>query len=102
MDSKLEKKIREYEEAGIDVVVEKNGRLEYFTGGISEIKEVCDRCKHLYFSPDPDPDDWFRDADKRADCYCLTPPRNIARSLELPSEMVNIHKPEWCPLKNKE
>lgn len=102
MNSKMEKEIREREEAGIDVVVINNDQLEYATGGINKSKEVCDSCKYLYFSPDPDPYDWFRDGDQRADCYYSEPPCNIARSLELPSEMVNIHKPEWCPLKNKE
>lgn len=102
MDSKMNKEIREFEEAGIDVIATNNGKLEYVTGGINKSKEVCDSCKYLLFSPDPDPDDWFRDEDKRADCYYSDPPRNIARSLELPSEMVNICKPSWCPLKNKE
>ncbi len=100
MDSKTKKEIREYEEAGIDVVVTKNGKLEYVTGGINDSKEVCDNCEFLTFKPDPDPDDWFRDEDQKA--VCLKMEAAISRYLETLSEMINISKPLWCPYLGRE
>lgn len=46
MHSKLEKEIRELEQSGVEVVVLRNGKTEYVTGGINKNKEVRDDCKH--------------------------------------------------------
>lgn len=100
MDSKIKKEIREFEEAGIDVVATCNGKLEYVTGGINESCNVCDNCEFLRFKPDPDPCDWFRDGDQKA--VCLKMEAKIVGALERPSEMVNIEKPIWCPYLGKE
>lgn len=100
MDKKLEKEIREYEEAGISVVATKNGKLEYVTGGINKDNDTCDSCEFLEFRPDPDPYDWFRDGDQKA--VCIKMKAAIACALERPSEMVNIVKPLWCPYLGRE
>lgn len=99
-ETKFQKEIREFEEAGIDVVATYNGKLTHVTGGINNSPEVCDSCACLIFAPDPDPDDWFRDNDKKA--VCTEMKATIVGSLERPSEMVNIHKPLWCPKLGRE
>lgn len=99
-ETKFQKEIREFEEAEIDVVATHNGKLTHVTGGINNSPEVCDSCACLIFAPDPDPDDWFRDNDKKA--VCTEMKATIVGSLERPSEMVNIHKPLWCPKLGRE
>ncbi len=100
MDSKMQKEIRKYEEAGIGVVVTEKGKLVYATGGINKDSNTCDSCEFLEFRPDPDPYDWFRDGDQKA--VCLKMKAAIACCLERPSEMVNISKPLWCPYLGRE
>ena len=100
MDKNLEKEIREFEKAGIDVVATKNGKLEHVTGGINQSPNVCDSCPNLIFAPDPDPYDFFRDGDQKA--LCLSMKAAIETGLERPSEMVNILKPIWCPCLGRE
>lgn len=95
MDEKLKKEIEQYETAGIDAVVTKNGKLVHVTGGINQDSNYCDSCSSLTFAPDPDPYDWFRDGDQKAVCMQMN--AIIEGSLERPSEMVNIIKPLWCP-----
>ena len=94
-ETKIQKEIREMEEAGLDVVATHNGKLTHVTGGINNSPELCDSCNCLIFAPDPDPDDWFRDNDQKAVCTKMK--ATIVGSLERPSEMVNIRKPLWCP-----
>ena len=95
----MNKEIKEMEEAGIDVVqINSQGRLEYATKMNSGIN-FCDSCTHLIFLPDPDPDDWFRDDDKKA--VCAEMKALIAGSLEF-NELTNIRKPLWCPMLGRE
>ena len=89
------RKIKEFEEAGIDVVaVSTDGTLEYATQGKGG-GEYCDQCSAFRLLPDPDPDDWFRDGDMKA--VCLEVNGVIEGSLERPSEWINIRKPLYCP-----
>lgn len=92
----LKNEIQEMENMGIDVVVTDSvGKMEYATKQ-NKNPEYCDSCQFLLFAPDPDPYDWFRDGDKKAVCTKLH--IAIECSLELPSEMVNIKRPLFCPL----
>ena len=76
------RKIKEYEQASIDIVAIDNG-------------EFCDQCSAFRLLPDPDPFDWFRDGDMKA--VCLEVNGVIEGSLEVPSEWTNICKPLYCP-----
>lgn len=93
-----EKKLREikdYEEAGIDVVAIGNeGTLDYATQGLGG-SEYCDKCDAFRLLPDPAPDDWFRDGDMKA--VCLEVNGVIEGNLERSSEWTNIRKPLYCP-----
>lgn len=95
MNEKLKKEIKEYESAGLDVVVTSKGKLSYVSGGIQQDDKHCDSCPFLRFEPDPDPYDWFHDGDQKAVCTKMQ--ATIRGCLERPSEMVNISKPLWCP-----
>lgn len=100
MSSNLEKEIRKMEDAGIDVITTKCGKLEHVTGGINQNSNVCDSCPHLLFKPDHHSGDWFRDGDQKA--VCLEMKAAVEIGLERPSEMVNIEKPIWCPCLGRE
>ena len=92
--------IKEYEEAGIDVVaIGSGGTLDYATKGIGGC-EYCDQCSVFRLRPDPDPFDWFRDGDMKA--VCLEVNGVIEGSLETPSECTNIRKPLYCPKLGRE
>lgn len=94
------REIKEYEEAGIDVVaIGSGGTLDYSTQGMSG-SEFCDHCNDFRLLPDPDPYDWFRDGDMKA--VCLEVNGVIAGSLERPSEWTNIRKPLYCPKLGRE
>ena len=94
------REIKEYEEAGIDVVAIGNGgTLDYATQGIGGC-EYCDQCSAFRLLPDPDPFDGFRDGDKKA--VCLEVNGVIEGSLERPSEWTNIRKPLYCPKLGRE
>ena len=94
------REIKEYEEAGIDVVaLGSGGTLDYSTQGLGGI-ECCDQCSAFRLLPDPDPNDWFRDGDMKA--VCLEVNGVIAGSLERPSEWTNIPKPLYCPKLGRE
>lgn len=59
----------------------------------------CDQCNFLELEADPDPDDRFRDDDMKATCNKL----NIVIAEHLsPSEVINIHKPLYCPFLGRE
>ena len=94
------REIKEYEEAGIDVVViGSGGTLDYSTQDMGGC-EYCDHCSAFRLLPDPDPYDWFRDGDKKA--VCLEVNGVIEGSLERPSEWTNIPKPLYCPKLGRE
>ncbi len=94
------REIKEYEEAGIDVVaIGSGGTLDYATKGIGGC-EYCDQCSAFRLLPDPDPFDWFRDGDMKA--VCLEVNGVIEGSLERPSECTNIRKPLYCPKLGRE
>jgi len=94
------REIKEYEEAGIDVVaIGSGGTLDYSTQGMGG-SEFCDQCNAFRLLPDPDPYDWFRDGDKKA--VCLEVNGVIEGSLERPSEWTNIRKPLYCPKLGRE
>ena len=94
------RKIEKYEKAGIDVVaIGSGGTLNYSTQGMGG-SEFCDQCNALRLLPDPAPDDWFRDEDKKA--VCLEVNGVIGGSLERPSEWTNIRKPLYCPKLGRE
>ena len=94
------RKIKEYEEAGIDVVaIGGDGTLDYSTQDVGG-SEYCDQCSAFRLLPDPDPSDWFRDNDMKA--VCLEVNGVIAGSLERPSEYTNIRKPLYCPKLGRE
>ena len=94
------RKIKEYEEAGFDVVaIGSGGTLDYSTKGMGG-SEYCDKCNAFRLFPDPDPYDWFRDGDKKA--VCLEVNGVIEGSLERPSEWTNIRKPLYCPKLGRE
>lgn len=95
MNETTKKEIKKMEEAGLTVVATQNGQLSHVTGGINTDSNVCDSCSNLIFTPDPDPDDWFRDGDQKAECMLMH--ATIEDGLERPSEMINIAKPLWCP-----
>ena len=61
--------------------------------------KYCDSCACLLFAPDPNPDDWFRDDDKKAICTAINV--TIAGSLEY-NELTNICKPLFCPKLGRE
>ena len=85
------REIKEYEEAGIDVVaIGSGGTLDYATKGIGGC-EYCDQCSAF---------DWFRDGDMKA--VCLEVNGVIEGSLERPSECTNIRKPLYCPTLGRE
>ena len=87
--------IKEYEEAGIDVVaIDHDGALAYSSQGMGGC-EYCDHCSSFRLLPDPNPFDWFRDDDMKA--VCLEVNGVIASSLEGPGEYTNIRKPLYCP-----
>ena len=87
------REIKEYEEAGIDVVaIGSHGTLDYSTQGMG--------CSAFRLLPDPDPFDWFRDGDMKA--VCLEVNGVIEGSLERPSEWTNIRKPLYCPKLGRE
>lgn len=95
LSKKTIEEIREFEEAGVDVVaVGSDGKLNYSTQGMSG-KECCDQCSSFRLLPDPDPYDSFRDGDMKA--VCLEVNGVIIGSLERPSEWTNIEKPLYCP-----
>ena len=94
------REIKEYEDAGIDVVaIGSGGTLDYSTQGMGG-NEYCDQCSAFRLLPDPDPHDWFRDGDMKA--VCLEVNGVIAGSLEKPSEWTNIRKPLYCPKLGRE
>lgn len=94
------REIKEYEEAGIEVVaLGSGGTLEYATKGMGG-SEYCDQCSAFRLFPDPDPNDWLRDGDMKA--VCLEVNGVIAGSLERPSEWTNISKPLFCPKLGRE
>ena len=94
------REIKEYEDAGIDVVaIGSGGTLDYSTQGMGG-SEYCDKCNAFRLFPDPDPYDWFRDGDKKA--VCLEVNGVIEGSLEKPSEWTNISKPLYCPKLGRE
>ena len=94
------REIKEYEEAGIDVVaIGSGGTLDYATKGIGGC-EYCDQCSAFRLLPDPDPFDWFRDGDMKA--VCLEVNGVIEGSLERPSECTNIRKPLYYPKLGRE
>ena len=96
LNKKAEKIVKEYEKAGIDVVVLNNdGKIEYATTENEKKEECCDSCAYFALVPDPDPLDWFRDEDKKAVCFELN--AVIEGGLEKPSEWTNIKKPIFCP-----
>lgn len=100
LDEKVLDEIKEYEEAGINVVaVGSEGKLAYSTQGLGG-SEYCDQCSAFCLLPDPDPTDWFRDGDMKAVCNECN--AVIAGGLERPSEMTNIEKPIWCPKLGRE
>ena len=99
LNEKKLQEIKEYEEAGMDVVVVKDGKVEYATRGIGS-NECCNQCSSFCLLPDPDPHDWFRAGDMKAVCLELN--AVIEGSLERPSEWTNIQKPLWCPKLGKE
>lgn len=100
LDEKVLDEIKEYEEAGINVVaVGTGGTLEYATTGLGDSK-FCDQCSAFSLLPDPDPTDWFRDGDQKAVCNECN--AVIAGGLERPSEMTKIEKPIWCPKLGRE
>lgn len=94
------RKIKECEEAGIDVVaIGSKGTLEHSTQGMGSC-EYCDQCSAFRLLPDPNPFDWFRDGDMKA--VCLEVNGVIAGSLERPGECTNIRKPLYCPKLGRE
>ena len=94
------REIKEYEEAGIDVVAIGNGgTLDYSTQGMGG-SEFCDQCSAFRLMTDSDPYDWFRDGDMKA--VCLEANGVIEGSLERPSEWINICKPLYCPKLGRE
>ena len=100
LDENKLKEIKEYEDAGIDVVaVGSEGTLDYSTQGLGG-SEYCDQCSAFCLLPDPDPNDWFRDGDMKAVCNEFN--ALIAGGLERPSEMTKIEKPIWCPKLGRE
>lgn len=100
MDEKTKREIQQFEDAGIDVVSTRNGKLSYVTGGINQDESYCDSCSFLTFKPDPDPYDWFHDGDQKAVCERME--AKVMGGLERPSEMVDIPKPIWCPKLGRE
>lgn len=95
------RKIKKYEEAGIDVVaIGSEGTLDYSTQGMGDYCEYCDQCSAFRLLPDPDPYDWFRYGDMKAVCFEVN--GVIEGSLESPSEWTNIRKPLYCPKLNRE
>lgn len=95
LSSKDIHEIKEYEDAGIDVVaIGRKGNLEYSSTGVGGNK-YCDQCSAFRLVSDPDPTDWFRDGDMCA--VCIEVKGVIQGSLEKPSECINIRKPLWCP-----
>lgn len=100
LEEKVLDEIKEYEEAGINVVaVGSEGKLAYSTQGLGG-SEYCDQCSDFCLLPDPDPTDWFRDGDMKAVCNECN--AVIAGGLERPSEMTKIQKPIWCPKLGRE
>ena len=100
LSEKKLREIKEYEEAGIDVVaIGSHGTLDYSTQGMGGC-EYCDQCSAFRLLPDPDPNDWFRDGDMKA--VCLEVNGVIEGSLERPSEWTNIRKPLYCPKLGRE
>ena len=94
------REIKEYEEAGIDVVaIGSHGTLGYSTKGMGGC-EYCDQCSAFRLLPDSDPLDWFRDGDMKA--VCLEVNGVIEGPLERPSEWTNIRKPLYCPKLGRE
>ena len=94
------REIKEYEDAGIDVVVVRgDGTIVYSSNNI-KTNDYCDNCSAFKLLPDPDPYDWFRDGDMKA--VCLEVNGVIAGALERPSEWTNIPKPLYCPKLNRE
>ena len=94
------REIKEYEDAGIDVVaIGSGGTLDYSTQGMGG-SEYCDKCNAFRLFPDPDPYDWFRVGDKKA--VCLEVNGVIEGTLERPSEWTNIRKPLYCPKLGRE
>jgi len=95
----MSSKYKEYEDASMDVVaMNSKGQIEYATK-MNMNPEYCDSCKCLLFEPDPDPNDWFRDDDKKAICTAVN--AKIAGSLEF-NELTNIRKPLFCPKLGRE
>jgi len=100
MSNNIKEEIRKVEEAGIDVVVTNNGKLEHVTGGINNSPNFCDSCEYLRFVPDPDSNDWSRLDDQKAICQKME--GMITGSIHQPSEMIYISKPIWCPFLGRE
>lgn len=95
----MSSKYKEYEDAGMDVVaMNGKGQVQYATN-MNMGSEYCDSCRCLIFAPDPDPNDWFRDDDKKAICTAVN--ATIAGSLEY-NELTNIRKPLFCPKLGRE
>lgn len=94
MSKLTEKEIRKFEKRGLDVIeIGSEGNLEYATK-MNDDSKYCDSCDCLRFESDPDPFDWFRSDDEKAICTKMD--AEIAGALE-PRDMINIHKPLWCP-----
>lgn len=95
MDEKFQREIKEFEDAGIDVVAtNKAGEIIHNSVKNDNQDDVCNGCEFLRLVDDPDPFDWFRDDDKKALCELLK--AVICGSLE-PRELVKIYKPVFCP-----
>lgn len=101
LDEKKLQEIREFENAGLDVVViGNNEEIDYSTQSNNGNCEYCDQCNSFRLLPDPDPFDDFRDGDMKA--ICLEINGVIAGSLERPSEWTNMEKPLYCPKLGRE
>lgn len=93
------REIKEYEEAGIEVIVtSSDGRVEHSTQNADESK-YCDSCSDFRLLSDPDPFDSFCSSDMKA--VCLNVNGLIAGALG-PSEWSNICKPIFCPKLGRE
>lgn len=60
---------------------------------------TCINCPHHQVLPDPDPDDWFCDDDKKVVCTKVEPPKNVAVAIRPYKLRVEALVPDWCPLK---
>lgn len=95
LTKKTIEEVKEFEKAGIDVVVIGSaGTLDYSTQR-KDSNDYCDNCCSFRLYPDPDPFDSFRCDDMKA--VCLEVKGVLRRYLETPSEWTNLPKPLFCP-----